>query len=120
VSEAVIGPGRVAVVTGAASGIGLALSQRLLWEGMRVVLADVEGPALADTAERLAGAGEVLPVACDVSVAADVDALRDRAVEAFGAVHLLCSNAGVAGVAQPVWETGLGDWEWISVSTCGA
>lgn len=113
-TEGLVAPGRVAVVTGAASGIGLALCERLVREGLRVVMADVERPALAEAAGRLAGGGaSVVAVATDVSVAAEVDALRDRALDAFGAVHLLCNNAGVAGVAQPVWETALADWEWV-------
>src|SRR5215471_17250175 len=94
----VVGPGRVAVVTGAASGIGFGLSQRFAAEGMRVVMADVEGPALAEAADLLAGRGaEVLPVVTDVSNGEQVDALRDRALEAFGAVHVVCNNAGVSG-----------------------
>lgn len=114
VSETVLAAGRVAVVTGAASGIGLALCERLVGEGLRVVMADVERPALAEAAGRLAGAGgAVLAVPTDVSEAGQVDALRERALEAFGAVHLLCSNAGVAGASRPLWDTGLGEWDWI-------
>jgi NAD(P)-dependent dehydrogenase (short-subunit alcohol dehydrogenase family) len=110
----VVGPGRVAVVTGAASGIGLGLSQRFAAEGMRVVMADVEGPALAEVADLLAGRGaEVLPVLTDVSSAEQVDALRDRALEAFGAVHVLCNNAGVSGLGRPMWEMSPRDWEWV-------
>lgn len=113
-SEVVIAPGHVAVVTGAASGIGFALSERLVRHGLKVVMADVERDALAESAGRLTdGGATVLAVVSDVSVAQQVDALRDRALEAFGVVHLLCNNAGVAGVAQPLWETGLGDWEWV-------
>src|SRR5205085_4638429 len=80
----VVGKGRVAVVTGAASGIGFALSERFAAEGMRVVMADVEAPALAVAADLLAGRGaEILPVTTDVSAGEQVDALRDRALEAF-------------------------------------
>jgi NAD(P)-dependent dehydrogenase (short-subunit alcohol dehydrogenase family) len=109
-----IGAGRTAVVTGAASGIGLALSRRLADEGMGVVMADVEEPALAAAAAELESRGaRVLPVVTDVSRAEQVEALRDRALEAFGAVHLLCNNAGVGGPLNPEWEITRGDWEWV-------
>jgi len=110
----VVAAGRVAVVTGAASGIGLALSQRFASEGMRVVMADVEAPALAEAADLLAGRGaEVLPVVTDVSSGEQVDELRDRALDAFGAVHVVCNNAGVAGLGRPLWEMSRRDWEWV-------
>ncbi|MFZ0083547.1 MAG: SDR family NAD(P)-dependent oxidoreductase, partial [Trebonia sp.] len=76
-----VAPGKVAVVTGAASGIGLGLSERFAAEGMHVVMADVEEPALAKAASALAGNGaSVLPVLTDVADPAAVDALRDSAV----------------------------------------
>jgi NAD(P)-dependent dehydrogenase (short-subunit alcohol dehydrogenase family) len=110
----VVAAGRVAVVTGAASGIGLALSERFASEGMRVVMADVEEAALAEAADLLAGRGaEVLPVRTDVSSGEQVDALRDRALEAFGTVHVLCNNAGVSGGGRPMWEMSRRDWEWV-------
>lgn len=110
----VVSEGRVAVVTGAASGIGLGLSERFAAEGMRVVMADVEEAALKAAADRVAeGGGEVLPVVTDVSRAEQVDALRDETLAAFGAVHLLCNNAGVGGSHAPLWEIPLGEWEWI-------
>jgi NAD(P)-dependent dehydrogenase (short-subunit alcohol dehydrogenase family) len=105
--------GRVAVVTGAASGIGRALAGKAAAEGMRVVLTDVEEPALDAAAVELRDAGaEVLTVPADVSSADAVEALADRSYERFGAVHLLCNNAGVfqAGI---VWERTLADWEWV-------
>lgn len=109
-----VAPGRVAVVTGAASGIGFALSERFAAEGMRVVMADIEEPALAEAADLLAGRGaEVLPVPTDVARDDQVDALRDRALEAFGAVHVVCNNAGVSGIGRPVWEMTKRDWEWV-------
>jgi NAD(P)-dependent dehydrogenase (short-subunit alcohol dehydrogenase family) len=110
-----IAPGRVAVVTGAASGIGLALSERFAAEGLKVVMADVEEPALREAADLLVGRGaEVLPVVADVSRIEQVDAVRDRALEAFGAVHLVCNNAGVsAGTGRPLWELSQPDWEWV-------
>jgi NAD(P)-dependent dehydrogenase (short-subunit alcohol dehydrogenase family) len=110
----VVGAGRVAVVTGAASGIGFAMCTRFAGEGMRVVMADVERPALAEAAEVLAGRGaEVLPVPTDVSRQEQVDALRDRALEAFGAVHLVCNNAGVTGLGRPLWEMTRPEWDWV-------
>jgi NAD(P)-dependent dehydrogenase (short-subunit alcohol dehydrogenase family) len=105
--------GKTAVVTGAASGIGLALARRLGAEGMQVVLADVENAALARAADALETAGvRCLAVRTDVSRAAEVDALAERAVAAFGAVHVVCNNAGVfaGGVA---WEIPLDDWSWV-------
>jgi len=104
---------RVAVVTGAASGIGRCLAERCAREGMRVVLADVEERALdrAEAELRAAGAN-VLAVRTDVSKAEEVETLARRAVEAFGGVHLLCNNAGV-GTGTSVWETSLEDWRWV-------
>src|ERR1700733_181530 len=109
-----LGPGRVAVVTGAASGIGRGLSERFAAEGMHVVMADVEEPALAKAAAELAGAGaSVLPAVTDVSDRAAVDALRDVALSAFGAVHVVCNNAGVGGPHGPLWECPPGEWDWV-------
>ena len=107
--------GRVAVVTGAASGIGRGLAERAAQAGMSVVLADVEPEALARAAEEMSSAGHrVLAVRTDVSDAASVDALAQAALDAFGAVHLVCNNAGVAPAARfkPVWEYPLEDWRW--------
>jgi NAD(P)-dependent dehydrogenase (short-subunit alcohol dehydrogenase family) len=110
----VISPGRVAVVTGAASGIGLGLSERFVAEGMNVVMADVEEPALLEAAAKLSGTGAaVLPVITDVSSRDDVEALRDAAVARFGAVHLLCNNAGVGGPTGRLWLVPDGDWQWV-------
>ncbi len=107
-------PGRVAVVTGAASGIGLGLCERFAAEGMHVVMADVEEPALAKAAAALAGAGaSVRPVVTDVSDRAAVEALRDAALSAFGAVHVVCNNAGVGGSHGPLWECPPGEWDWV-------
>jgi NAD(P)-dependent dehydrogenase (short-subunit alcohol dehydrogenase family) len=105
---------RVAVVTGAASGIGLALCRRFAAEGMRVVMADVERPVLAQAAEDLAATGaEVLAVPADVSVLADVTRLREETLGRFGAVHLLCNNAGVGSRGLPLADLPLRDMEWV-------
>jgi NAD(P)-dependent dehydrogenase (short-subunit alcohol dehydrogenase family) len=102
------------VVTGAASGIGFGLAERFGAEGMSVVMADVEAPALREAAAKLAGRGAtVLPVVTDVSAADQVGALRDEAVRAFGAVHVLCNNAGVGGPTGPLWLVPDGDWRWV-------
>ena len=102
---------KVAVVTGAASGIGLAASRRLAAEGMRLVLADVEEPALEKAAADLGASTEVLAVLTDVSQWSSVEALRDRAVERFGTVHLVHNDAGV-GAGGLLWETTEADWQW--------
>jgi NAD(P)-dependent dehydrogenase (short-subunit alcohol dehydrogenase family) len=104
---------RVAVVTGGASGIGRAMANRFAAEGMQVVIADVERPALNKAESELRAAGtKVLAVQTDVSKAKDIEALAVRTIDAFGAVHVLCNNAGVA-TAGPLWEHSLKDWEWV-------
>jgi NAD(P)-dependent dehydrogenase (short-subunit alcohol dehydrogenase family) len=105
---------RVAVVTGAASGIGYALAERFADEGMRVVLADVEDEALARASESLNARGATtLAVRTDVSQARDVEALAEATLARFGAVHVLCNNAGVGGDAAPTWELPLETWRWV-------
>jgi NAD(P)-dependent dehydrogenase (short-subunit alcohol dehydrogenase family) len=104
---------KVAVVTGGASGIGRSLALRFAGEGMRVVVADVDAAALATTERALAARGtEVLAVRTDVSQPGDVDALARRTLERFGAVHVLCNNAGVS-LGGPMWEHSLADWQWV-------
>jgi NAD(P)-dependent dehydrogenase (short-subunit alcohol dehydrogenase family) len=105
--------GRTAVVTGAASGIGLATARALAAEGMRVVIADIEKSALAKAEAELSGAGhDVLAVRTDVSQWGDVQRLAERAVRHFGAIHVLHNNAGVVA-GGPVEKLSLADWEWV-------
>ena len=106
--------GKVAVVTGGASGIGRALGERFAVEGMHVVLADVEAPVLDATVAELRDRGlDVMGVATDVADLDSVVALRDAALEAHGAVHVLCNNAGVgAGAEGRMWEHEVNDWRW--------
>lgn len=105
--------GRVAVVTGAASGIGLAISKRLSRGGARLVLADIEERAL-DRALRLIDApdADLLPVKTDVGDPAAMDALAERVRTSFGPVDLLCLNAGVSGGGGPLETLSTEDWAW--------
>jgi NAD(P)-dependent dehydrogenase (short-subunit alcohol dehydrogenase family) len=108
--------GRVAVITGAASGIGLAMATRFAAAGMKLVLADIETEALQRALAQLQGQGaQAIAVTVDVADAASVERLAEAAYQGFGAVHLLCNNAGVAAPAllQPTWENSLQDWHWI-------
>lgn len=104
---------RVAVVTGAASGIGLALCEKFLDEGMKVVMADVEQAALDREATRLDPDGErVLGVRTDVRRHEDVAALAERTLDRFGGVHVICNNAGVAP-GGPMLDSTPEDWRWV-------
>jgi NAD(P)-dependent dehydrogenase (short-subunit alcohol dehydrogenase family) len=106
--------GKVAVITGGASGIGFAMAERFGAEGMKVVVADIERPALQRAGEALADAGvDVLTVPTDVSLEADVRALAATTLDYFGDVHLLCNNAGVGSRGLPVAELPLRDFEWV-------
>jgi NAD(P)-dependent dehydrogenase (short-subunit alcohol dehydrogenase family) len=105
--------GKVAVITGAGSGIGRGLAEACAREGMKVVAADIEPQALQETVDGVTAAGgEAIAVITDVSSADAVEALAASAYNAFGAVHLLCNNAGVfqAGL---LWERTEADWEWV-------
>ena len=105
--------GKVAVVTGAAGGIGLALAQRFAASGLSVVLADVDGEALGAAADTIAATGvEVLAVPTDVSDESAVQALAAATVDRFGAAHIVCNNAGVSSMADP-WTGPISSWEWV-------
>jgi NAD(P)-dependent dehydrogenase (short-subunit alcohol dehydrogenase family) len=105
--------GDVAVVTGAASGIGFGLAERFATLGLRVVASDIEQDALDDAVSRLAAHGaDVLGVRTDVSKEADVQALAAQALDRFGAVHVVCNNAGVVAKSDP-WEGPISGWEWL-------
>ncbi|MGW3847930.1 SDR family NAD(P)-dependent oxidoreductase [Streptomyces fagopyri] len=106
--------GQVAVVTGAASGIGLAMARRFAAEGLKVVLADVEEGALEKAADGLRQDGaEVHARVADVGERADVVALAEDVYGRYGAVHVLCNNAGVgSGAEGRIWEHDPNDWKW--------
>ena len=104
---------KVAVVTGGASGIGLAMAERFAREGMKLVLADVEKGALEEVTARFQADGvEVLGVQTDVSDAEQMDALGAATLDAFGAAHVVCNNAGVA-LTGLTWQLTTADWQWV-------
>jgi NAD(P)-dependent dehydrogenase (short-subunit alcohol dehydrogenase family) len=104
---------KVAVVTGAASGIGRALAERFAREGMKIVLADVEVAALEKAASDIAAKGtETLAVRTDVSQAHEVEHLAQATLDRFGAVHIVCNNAGVV-MSAPSWMCTVADWQWV-------
>lgn len=105
--------GKVAVVTGGASGIGRSLVRELLAAGTRVVIGDVEQGALDRMLEECAGMGEVSGSVVDVSKSQSVNAFADHVYETMGACHLLFNNAGVAAPSANVWETTPNDWAWV-------
>lgn len=104
---------KVAVITGAASGIGLSIAERCVHEGMKVVLADINETDLAKAEAELKALGAtVLAVRTDVSKQSDIELLARQTIDAFGGVHLLFNNAGVAAGGAP-WEATWTDWEWV-------
>jgi len=111
---------KVAVVTGGASGIGRAMAERFAAAGMKIVLADIESAALEATAKEMRAAGvDIHTQLTDVSDGAAVDALAASTLDHFGAVHIVCNNAGVA-TAGPVWAMTEADWKFtIGVNLWG-
>jgi NAD(P)-dependent dehydrogenase (short-subunit alcohol dehydrogenase family) len=105
--------GKVAVVTGAASGIGRAMAGRFARAGMKIVLADIEEKPLGEVRDAIAATGaEAIAVRTDVARWDQVEQLARRAFEAFGTAHVVCNNAGVSS-SGPAWEILPGEWEWI-------
>ena len=105
--------GRVAVVTGAASGIGRGLAEAFAASGMKVVLSDVRADALGAAAKDLRAQGATVEsVVTDVRDPTAVQHLADRTMEVFGGVHIVCNNAGVASSTSLVWEAPLEEWDW--------
>jgi NAD(P)-dependent dehydrogenase (short-subunit alcohol dehydrogenase family) len=114
--------GKTVVVTGGAGGIGQAMGRRFGQEGMKVVLADVLAGPLADAARALADEGiEAVGVVADVTDYSSVESLAKQALDRFGAVHVVCNNAGTGGVSEGyMWEHDLADWRWgIDVNVLG-
>ena len=103
---------KVAVVTGAASGIGRELALACASEGAHLTLADVDEKGLAATVGLLPPGSEAITMRCDVTQASDLEALAQRTYERFGAAHVVFNNAGVA-VAGPVWSAPLDEWKWV-------
>jgi NAD(P)-dependent dehydrogenase (short-subunit alcohol dehydrogenase family) len=106
--------GRVAVVTGAASGIGRGMAETFVAAGMKVVLSDIEATALEETTGALrAAGGDVHAVRTDVSKPDQVDDLAKQTLSKYGAVHVLCNNAGILVGGNRGWRSSLADWKWI-------
>jgi NAD(P)-dependent dehydrogenase (short-subunit alcohol dehydrogenase family) len=105
--------GKAAFVTGGASGIGLALGRAFAEAGCKVMLADIEKPALDNALQSLAGIGsEIRAVVCDVADPASVDSAAEAAITAFGKVHIVCNNAGVS-TRGGIDHIALDDWRWV-------
>jgi 2-dehydro-3-deoxy-L-rhamnonate dehydrogenase (NAD+) len=107
-------PGRVALVTGAARGIGFAIAQRLSRAAAQVVIADVDEEGAAAAVERLRGGdGKAMAAVADITSPEEVDAMVERALEAFGKLDILVNNAGITGRDAPLWEITDEDWEKV-------
>ena len=108
--------GKTAVITGAAGGIGLAIVERLLMQGMNVVLSDIDEARLAAQVERLKNNGHIVSgCVTDVSSQESVNKLAQFALSTYGNVHIVCNNAGIGGGSaddKPVWEASISDWKW--------
>jgi len=105
--------GKVAVITGGASGLGRAFAQRFAAQGMKLALADIEEPVLEATVAELRASGtEVIGVPCDVSDQASVQNFHQQVMETYGAAHVLCLNAGVAG-GGTIAELTAAQWDWV-------
>lgn len=106
--------GKVAVVTGGAGGIGRALVERFTAEGMKAVIADIDAAQVEQATQELRDQGrEVIGVVTDVTELESVEKLRDATLEAYGAVHVLCNNAGIgSGADGHFWEHHVNDWRW--------
>lgn len=105
--------GKTAFITGAASGIGFGMAEAFAEAGMKVVMADVEGDALADAAAKLAReSNRIIAIQLDVTDREAMAAAADEADAAFGAIHLICNNAGVSN-RGPLDEATYEDWDWV-------
>jgi NAD(P)-dependent dehydrogenase (short-subunit alcohol dehydrogenase family) len=106
--------GKVAVITGGGQGIGRALAEKFTAEGMKVVIADVVPELVEQTTKELRDEGrEVTGVVTDVTSLESVEALRDATLETYGAVHVVCNNAGIIRRGVKSWELPLEDWETV-------
>jgi NAD(P)-dependent dehydrogenase (short-subunit alcohol dehydrogenase family) len=107
-------PGQVAVVTGAASGLGRALAEQFAARGMGVMLADIEAAPLDDVVAAIRATGtSAIGVATDVTIAEQVDALAAATLDRFGRVDVVVHNAGVSSFPGPKWDYEVNDWEWV-------
>lgn len=103
-----------AVITGGASGMGLAFAHRFADAGMNIVLGDIEAEPLAMAEASIAAKGvKVMPVRSDVAKAEEIEALAEKSYQRFGKVNVLCNNAGIGGSPGNTWELSQKDWEWV-------
>src|SRR4051812_13405961 len=107
---------KVVVITGAASGIGRAMAHTFAKQGAHVVIADIQTDPLKATEQEIIGFGgeaEVLAVRADVADPDSVEALAQATLDRFGAVHVVCNNAGVGQSLRPIWEFSTEYWKWL-------